>query len=491
MAEPSVSLTDLSEGQRVQAYTRFKIIRPVVEDGVSQAQIARTHDVPVSTIQRWVKRYREKGIVGLADAGRSDKGTSRRLSPDAVALVKKLALQTPLLPVATIHRQVTEIAKEQGWNPPSYARVRQIFVDAHTTNIARLAGVSTATVSRVLNQKPDVDPATRERILRIMEEQGFVPNIAAPGLAGKRSRLLGVLVPSLTWPLIPELMRGIGEIVEKTSYELILYSITDVQHEKDHSDVIDRIVRTRLAAGLLAVFPGPTVKHLAKLHSPKFPVVLIDDQGIPPEGTPWISVDNRMGAYEATRHLIRLGHRRIAHIQGPLKYQVSHDRYQGYCDALNEAGIPLDPALVREGDFMPLTGRICANAFFDLPAGQRPTAIFAGSDYMAYGAIAAAEQRGLHVPEDIAVVGFDDNPSSAHMQPALTTVRQPFYEMGCHATKLLLALFEAPRAANNFNSNGHIAGITSPVIPDTFRVKMPTNLIVRASCGASQRATIL
>ncbi len=198
-----------------------------------------------------------------------------------------------------------------------------------------------------------------------------------------------------------------------------------------------------------------------------------------------------MGAYEATRHLIRLGHRRIAHIQGPLKYQVSHDRYQGYCDALNEAGIHLDPALVREGDFMPLTGRMCANAFFDLPAKQRPTAIFAGSDYMAYGAIAAAEQRGLHVPEDIAVVGFDDNPSSAHMQPALTTVRQPFYEMGCQATKLLLALLEAPRAANNLNSNGHIAAITSPVIPDTFRIKMPTNLIVRASCGASQRATIL
>ncbi len=223
-------------------------------------------------------------------------------------------------------------------------------------DIARIAGVSTATVSRVLNQKPDVDPATRERILRIMEEQGFIPNIAASGLAGRRSHLLGALVPSLTWPLVPELMRGIGEVVGSTSYELILYSITDVNHEKDRSDVIDRIVGTRLAAGLLAVFPGPSAKHLAELHSRDFPVVLIDDQGIPPEGTPWISVDNRVGAYEATRHLIRLGHRRIAHIQGPLKYQVSHDRYQGYCDALNEAGISLDPTLVREGDFMPPDG---------------------------------------------------------------------------------------------------------------------------------------
>ena len=208
-------------------------------------------------------------------------------------------------------------------------------------DIARLAGVSKATVSRVLNQKLEVDSKTRERILRIMEEQGFVPSITASNLAGGRSRLLGALVPSLSWPLIPDLMRGIGEVVGSTSYELILYSINDVYHEKDRGDVIDRIVGTRLTAGLLAVFPGPSAKYLAKLHSRDYPVVLIDDQGKSPGGIPWISVDNRAGAYEATRHLIDLGHRRIAHIQGPLKYQVSHDRYQGYCDALNEAGISL------------------------------------------------------------------------------------------------------------------------------------------------------
>ena len=361
-------------------------------------------------------------------------------------------------------------------------------------DIAHLAGVSKATVSRVLNQKPDVDPATRERILRIMEEQGFVPNIAASGLAGGRSRLLGALVPSLTWPLVPELMRGVGEVVGSTSYELILYSITDVNHEKDRSDVIDRIVGSRLASGLLAVFPGPTAKHLAKLHSPDFPVVLIDDQGVPPEGTPWISVDNRLGAYEATRHLICLGHRRIAHIQGPLKYKVSHDRYQGYCDALNEAGIELDATLVLEGDFMPPSGRTCANAFFDLPTAQRPTAIFAGSDYMAYGAIAAAEQRNLRVPEDIAVVGFDDNPSSAHMEPALTTVRQPFYEMGCRASEILLTLVDTPRPSpslpmnklNGLHSNGRVPGTPMSIFDIPIRIKMPTSLIVRASCGASR-----
>jgi LacI family transcriptional regulator len=358
-------------------------------------------------------------------------------------------------------------------------------------DIAKLAGVSTATISRVLNNKPDVDPATRERVLRIVEEQQFVPSLTASGLPNGRSRLIGVLIPSLTWPLIPELMRGLGEVVGRTSYELILYSITDANHEKDRSDVIDRIVGTRLAAGLLAVFPGSSTKHLAKLHSRDFPVVLIDDQEIPPEGTPWIGADNRLGACEATRHLISLGHRRIAHIQGPLKYQVSHDRYQGYCDALNEAGISLDSTLVLEGDFMPPTGRSCAHIFFDLPAWERPTAIFAGSDYMAYGAISAAEQRGLRVPQDVAVVGFDDNPSSAHMGPALTTVRQPFYEMGCRASEILLALVDAPRPVNGLNHhNGWMPGAPTSISSEPVRIKMPTSLIVRASCGASHRVTV-
>jgi LacI family transcriptional regulator, galactose operon repressor len=354
-------------------------------------------------------------------------------------------------------------------------------------DIARLAGVSKATVSRVLNQKLEVDPTTRARILRIMEEQGFVPSITASNLAGGRSRLLGALVPSLSWPLIPDLMRGVGEVVSSTSYELILYSINDVNHEKDRGDVIDRIVGTRLTAGLLAVFPGPSAKYLAKLHSRDFPVVLIDDQGKPPEETPWISVDNRMGAYEATRHLIGLGHRRIAHIQGPLKYQVSHDRYQGYCDALGEAGISLDPILVLEGDFMPPSGRTCATAFFQLPVDQRPTAVFAGSDYMAYGAIAAAKQCGLRVPEDIAVVGFDDNPSSAHTDPTLTTVRQPFYEMGRRASEVLLSLVDAPRPVNGLN--GWTSGAPTSIFDQLIRIKMPTSLIVRASCGANRRST--
>src|SRR5689334_20581222 len=177
-------------------------------------------------------------------------------------------------------------------------------------DIARLAGVSKATVSRVINQKPDVDPETRMKIMRIMEEQGFVPSITAAGLAGGRTRLIGVLVPSLTWPLMPEIMRGIGEIVEQSTYELVLYSIS---HEQDRSAVIDRILAAKLTEGLVAVYPGQeALAHLSELHASGYPVVMFDDQVVPTGTTPWVSADNRIGAYSAVKHLVQLGHRRIA-----------------------------------------------------------------------------------------------------------------------------------------------------------------------------------
>lgn len=240
-------------------------------------------------------------------------------------------------------------------------------------DIARLAGVSKATVSRVLNHKPDVDPATRERILRIMDEQGFVPSITAAGLAGGRPRIIGVLVPSLIWPFIPEIVQGVAEFVERSSYELILYSLSYASHQYsseangklvgERSAAVDRILDARLTAGLVAITPGPSVKHLTQLHEQGFPVVLIDDQGLP-TSAPWVGADNRAGAYQAVRHLIGLGHRRIAHIKGPASYQCSQERYQGYCQALIEAGLTPDSSLVVQGDFEIPSGRAAAQMLF-------------------------------------------------------------------------------------------------------------------------------
>jgi LacI family transcriptional regulator len=358
-------------------------------------------------------------------------------------------------------------------------------------DIARLAGVSHSTVSRVLNKKPDVDVTTRERVMRVIQEQGYAPNLAAARLASGRSQILGVLVPSLSWPyipdivqgvvstslqwpLIPEIMRGVTEFLSDTPYEVLLYSIS---RQKDHRDVIKRSLATQLVSGLLAILPGQAAEDLIRAHEQELPVVMIDDQGIA-NGLPWVGTNNRYGAYLAVKHLISLGHRRIGHIRG--LYVCSEERYQGYCDALQEAGITLDPALVLQGDFEITGGQASARIFFAMR--ERPTAIFVGNDQMAYGVLTVAEQRGLRVPQDVAVVGFDDIPLSAHMRPALTTVHQPFFEMGQCAAELLLSLADAngsfPRRSQA------VAQALAENQERAPRIELATSLTVRESCGA-------
>ncbi|GCE28459.1 LacI family transcriptional regulator [Dictyobacter alpinus] len=357
-------------------------------------------------------------------------------------------------------------------------------------DIAQLAGVSKTTVSRVLNERPDVNPETRERILQIMDQQGFFPSLAAAGLAGGRSRLIGALVSVSHWPLIPEIMKGITEVIDQSPYELVLYSVNASNDKKDFSEVIDRILATKLTAGILAIYPGQSASHLAELCREGFPVVMFDDQVNPPEDISWVGADQRTGAYEATRHLLQQGHRRIAHIQGPLKYQVSLDRYNGYCDALTEAGIELDPELVLQGDFMPTGGKECTTQLLTA-LGKRPTAIFVASDLMAYGALSTITECGLRVPDDIALIGYDDIPFSMHAQPALTTVRQPFYEMGKCSIELLLRMIDPPetkvRSWNHKSALRPQSDIAAPVLPmSPVHIKLSTNLVVRASCGAIQ-----
>jgi LacI family transcriptional regulator len=363
--------------------------------------------------------------------------------------------------------------------------------------IALLAGVTKTTVSRVLNHKPDVDPATRERILRIIEEQGFVPSIPASGLASGRRSLIGMLVPSWIWPLIPELMRGVAEVIEQTPYELVLYSINNADLKKDRSVVINRVLATQLTAGLLAVYPGEASQDLTRLYKQGFPVVIIDDQR--GQTTPWVGADNITGAYVAVRHLIKLGHRRIAHIAGPDEYLVSHERYNGYRQALLEAGVIPDPDLVLEGDFLPPTGRSCATRLFELPLDKRPTAIFAATDQMAYGVLAAAEEYGLSVPRDVALVGFDDDAPSAHVHPALTTIRQPNYEMGQQGIKLLLSMLATPGFTRNdtwsTSSNERMTedanNGTHSADGQPIRIQLPTSLVVRESCGSGDHISIM
>lgn len=362
-------------------------------------------------------------------------------------------------------------------------------------DIARLAGVSKATVSRVLNHNPSVAPALRERVMRVVQEHGFVPNPTAIGLAGGRTRLIGVLAPPLVWPSVPEIMRGVAEYIEDTAYEIVLYSFNFTNVERDHSEVLDRILSLRLASGLLAIFPGSLTHHLVQHFERGLPIVMIDDQE-KPTSLPWVGIDNKASAYAATRYLLELGHRRIAHIMGPQHYHCAIERYEGYCQALQEAGITPATELLFQGRFELTSGRQCAEELFSRDRTTWPSAIFAANDQMAYGVLDYTEQHQIRVPEDITVIGFDDNILSAHMHPPLTTVRQPFSEMGYRATEILLTMIDSHHHQGWKGQQKHEtqaqpaltlegAGMSQPV-----HIQLPTNLVIRESSAMPRTSPI-
>jgi LacI family transcriptional regulator len=345
-------------------------------------------------------------------------------------------------------------------------------------DIARIAQVSKTTVSRVLNRKPDVDPETRERVLRIVAENHFVPRVTTSAQVSHRHPLIGILVPSFTWPMIPEIIKGAAEVLSQMPYDMVLYSLNDTNRDAGDGGLIDHILDTRLTAGILTVFPGGAIRHVLRLNRYGVPMVMIDDQDIPP-ALPWVGIDNQGGALTAVRHLIQLGHQRIAHIQGPPQTLCAYERTQGYRQALEEAGLPVQPEFILDGDFTRATASRLTHQLFTLPASRRPTAIFAANDQAAYGVIAAAEEVDLEIPNDMALVGFDDLTISAHVRPSLTTVRQPFQEMGRRGIELLLAQLGV---GINVPSEGELV-----ISDDPLRIQLPTSFVVRNSCGAARQ----
>lgn len=347
-------------------------------------------------------------------------------------------------------------------------------------DIARLAGVSKATVSRVLNHKPTVDPDIRERVMKIVNERGFVPSITATVLRGGRTQLIGVLAPPLTWPYVPEIMLGVAEVTERTAYEVVLYTISPA---RNHSDVLDRILAMKLTSGLLAIMPGQLGSHLDYLYKQGVPIVTIEDQ-VAPANTPWIGINNVSSAYEATHYLLSLGHRRVGHILGPEHFLCTRERYEGYRRALCEAGLEPDPRLIWQGDFATSGGRECAHQIFSLPPDERPSALFAANDQTAFGVMDIAPQYGVRIPDDLALMGFDDMPIAAFTKPGLTTIRQPHREMGETACELLLSLVD-PRNYS-FQHTRETFSRTGEGGSKNLRLLLPTKLIVRESCGAAQ-----
>lgn len=346
-------------------------------------------------------------------------------------------------------------------------------------DVARLAGVSKATVSRVLNRNPSVNPELSERVMRVVQEYNFVPNITATVLAGGRTQLIGVLAPPLNWPAMPEIMRGVAEYLEDSPYEIVLYCIGN---QRNHADVLNRILAMRMISGLLAIFPGGLARQLGVHFQQGLPLVMIDDQE-EPAGTPWVGIDNLASAYEATRHLLECGHTRIAHVHGPASYHCAVERYQGYCRALHDASITPDPDLLFHSDFKQSGGRHCATMLFARDRSTWPTAIFIGNDEMAYGFLEIAQEQGVKIPEDIAVVGFDDYIISAHTTPPLTTIHQPFDEIGRTAIDLLLNMIDKKNEKRPAKSGRLVSGgdPTQDYLVDPPCIQLATTLVQRAS----------
>lgn len=325
------------------------------------------------------------------------------------------------------------------------------------TDVARAAGVSVATVSKVVNGRYGVAQTTASRVLEVVDQLGYESSLVARSLRRRRTNVIGVLVAEFE-PFSTELLKAISKAVEGTGYELLAYS-----GGGDTSDRVgwERRSLSRLGGTLIdgAVIVTPTVQVPT---DDGVPVVAIDPH-TGPTGPATVDSDSLAGARMATEHLIGLGHTRIGHLGGRRDLESARLRELGYRQAMSDAGLTVDPSLVLTGGYRPDLSDRPTHELLDRP--DRPTAVFAANDLSALHVVEVARELGLRVPEDLSVVGYDDVPEAAAAQPPLTTVAQPLRDMGAEALRMVISLIEsdAPRTGQ-----GH-------------HTRLPTRLVERAS----------
>ncbi len=304
--------------------------------------------------------------------------------------------------------------------------------------IAAMTGVSTQTVSRVINNRPDVSPETRRAVEAAIAEHGFQPSAVARSLVQRRSQMLGVIVAGLKYFGVAQTVNGMAEATEAAGYSIILKELGSFDLP-DIVPVVEFFVAHRVE-GIIFAPPqmGANIRHLQEQLPPSTPPVIFL-KAEPSERFQSIGIDNVEAARVATRHLLALGRTRVAHLAGPLEWREARDRRDGWLDAQAEAG--LEPGPMAVGDWTSASG---AAAFARiLEADPTVDALFAASDQMALGAMHVANARGIRIPEQLAVVGFDGIPEAAEFTPSLTTIRQPLQEIGRLAVQELVASFES------------------------------------------------
>ena len=324
-------------------------------------------------------------------------------------------------------------------------------------DVAAEAGVSFGTVSRVINNDVHVKKETRERVLEAIDRLDYVANRQARSLAGGKTNSIGLLVPDLGTAYIGEIIRGIDMELSLADLDLIVYTTHRAAH-KEAGYVTN--LASGMVDGLLLVLPRHPIDFIDTLSKLDFPFVLIDHQGTG-EDCPAVGATNWSGGFNATEYLIKLGHKRIGFITGSMDLGCSKDRLEGYRSALRMYHVDEIPELIYEGNFFQQDGYTGALTLLDLP--EPPTAIFASNDVMAMGVLDAVRNKGLRVPEDISVIGFDDIPQASLIKPGLTTINQPLEKMGRVATQILLDMLE---------NQGK----------EPKRIELPTSLVIRESC---------
>lgn len=305
-------------------------------------------------------------------------------------------------------------------------------------DVARIAGVSTATVSRVLNNSPVVRPETREKVLAVIADTGYRPNLTARRLSIGRTHSIGIVLPFLTLPSFVERLRGVQSVLADTEYDLVL--VTAETPEKIE-DCINNLLSQTGVDGIIIVSITPTDQQVDQIEQQRMPVVLVDATQ---SRLNRVVVDDISGGYQATRYLIDLGHRRIAflsdYLDNPFNFVSMSYRCDGYRQALEEAGIPFRPDYQSEGELGGREAYEKAKTLLNLP--DRPTSVFAASDTHAAGVLKAAHDLGIRVPEDLSVVGYDDIRDAEYLN--LTTIRQHLFEMGVKGAQMLMTALNSP-----------------------------------------------
>ena len=318
--------------------------------------------------------------------------------------------------------------------------------------IAAEAGVSLATMSKVLNGRTDVAPATRARLEEHLARHGYTRRKVS-----QRSEFVELVFHELESSWSMEVIEGVEDVAHAAGLSVVL-TVSGDRHSPD-PHWIDGVLRRR-PAGVVLVFSDLPTEYREMLRSRAIPFVIIDPAGDPSPEVPSVGSANWSGGLMATRHLIELGHTRIAAITGPDDMMCSHARIDGFRSAMNSAGLSIEPDWIRFGDFHTAGGYQHGRAL--LTGAERPTAIFAGSDLQALGVLEAVRELGLRVPEDLSLVGYDDIPLAKWVSPRLTTIRQPLRRMAEEATRLVIRMSEAP-------------------LESVPRMDLATNLVVRES----------